>query len=205
VDPYAVLGVSPDASAEAVAAAYRRMAKRWHPDRSGAAEAQRQMAQINVAYDLLRAGLTARRPPPARATGHAPADSRPRAAAWLAPEVRRALGPELAAALRDGEAVTRVVPVSTWASPDAVLAVTDRRLLWLLSDAITGRVRALRFEDVAAVRHRLSWPRRRTAILEIDTASGRRLSFAELTPATAAQIARLVEERRAERGRRGRG
>ena len=38
-----------------VGAAYREQAKRWHPDRGGGAQAERRMAEINVAYDLLRA------------------------------------------------------------------------------------------------------------------------------------------------------
>src|SRR3954454_15337190 len=53
-DPFAVLGVAPGASGEEVAAAYRRLAKRWHPDRAGGQEAARRMAEINAAYDLVR-------------------------------------------------------------------------------------------------------------------------------------------------------
>ena len=53
-DPFAVLGVPPSASAEEVAAAYRRLAKRWHPDRSPDRAAEGRMAEINAAYDLLR-------------------------------------------------------------------------------------------------------------------------------------------------------
>jgi curved DNA-binding protein CbpA len=33
VDPFDVLGIEPDASADDIARAYRREAKRWHPDR----------------------------------------------------------------------------------------------------------------------------------------------------------------------------
>ena len=53
-DPFAVLGVTPGASGEEVAAAYRRLAKRWHPDRAGGQDAARRMAEINAAYDLVR-------------------------------------------------------------------------------------------------------------------------------------------------------
>jgi curved DNA-binding protein CbpA len=35
VDPFSVLGVAPGASADEVAAAYRDLAKAWHPDRRG--------------------------------------------------------------------------------------------------------------------------------------------------------------------------
>ena len=65
--------------------------------------------------------------------------------------MRRALGPELLEALAQSEAVRLVTPASTWASPRAVLAVTERRLLWLLDDAPVGRVRSLAFRDVATV------------------------------------------------------
>jgi hypothetical protein len=85
-----------------------------------------------------------------------------------------------------------VTPTSTWASPQALLAVTDRRLLWLLDDAPTHRVRSLRFRDVAGIDHRLGRPLRRSAVLRVRTTQGRRLSFADLRPATAAAIARLA-------------
>src|SRR3954454_21732239 len=54
VDPFTVLGVTSAASADEVAAAYRELAKAWHPDRRGRAGEER-MAEINVAYELLRA------------------------------------------------------------------------------------------------------------------------------------------------------
>jgi hypothetical protein len=190
-DPFAVLGVAPDASAEEVAAAYRRLAKRWHPDRAGGHAAAR-MAEINAAYDLLRAeawlrrtGRPARKPEPATAPAR-----RAVAGAWLADAVRRALGRELLGALENGEDVAMVTPASTWASPQALLAVTDRRLLWLLDDAPTHRVRSLRFHDVAAVDQRAGRPWRRSAVLRVRTSGGRKLSFADLRPATAAAIAR---------------
>jgi hypothetical protein len=193
-DPFAVLGVTPGASGEEVAAAYRRLAKRWHPDRADGQDAARRMAEINAAYDLVRSerwlernGRTA--PPAERPDVPAP---RVRAGAWLAEPLRRALGRELLAALEDGEDVAMVTPTSTWASPQALLAVTDRRLLWLLDDAPTHRVRSLRFRDVADVEQRLGRPLRRSAVLRVRTTGGRRLSFAELRPATAAAIARRV-------------
>jgi DnaJ-like protein len=190
VDPFAELGVAPDASAEEVAAAYRRLAKQWHPDRAGGEGAAR-MAQINAAYDLLRSeawlerhGAAPPAPAPAAPARRAPAGS------WLAEAVRRALGRELLVALEPEEAVAMVTPTSTWASPQALLAVTDRRLLWLLDDAPTHRVRSLRFHDVAAVDQRMGRPLRRSAVLRVRTNAGRKLSFADLRPATAAAIAR---------------
>jgi DnaJ-like protein len=197
-DPFAVLGVAPNASAEEVAAAYRSLAKRWHPDRAAGPQAARRMAEINAAYDLLRSErwLTrrGRSDPPA-----APAPTRrDRSGAWLNEPLRRALGRELLFALEDGEDVAMVTPVSTWASPQTLLAVTDRRLLWLLDDAPTHRVRALRFRDVAAVEERSARPLRRSAALRVRTSTGRKLTFADLRPATAAAIARHVAAGRAD-------
>jgi hypothetical protein len=189
-DPFAVLGVAPTASAEEVAAAYRSLAKRWHPDRADAPHAERRMAEINAAYDLLRSERwLARRgrsdPPPAPVRAG-------RSGAWLAEPLRRALGRELLGALEEGEDVAMVTPVSTWASPQTLLAVTDRRLLWLLDDAPTHRVRALRFRDVASVEERGGRALRRSATLRVRTSAGRKLTFADLRPATAAAIARHV-------------
>ena len=47
-----------------------------------------------------------------------------------------------------------VTPTSTWASPRAILAVTERRLLWLLDDAPVARVHSLAFRNVAEIEHR---------------------------------------------------
>jgi len=188
VDPYAVLGLVPGAGVRDVAAAYREQAKRWHPDRGGGEEADRRMAEINAAYDLLRA--QALHPAPAPVAG-APAPA-PARGGWLSDHVRRALGPELLGALGHGEAVRLVTPASTWASPRTVLAVTDRRLLWLLDDAPVARVRSLPLRDVAVVSLRVHRPRRRSATLGLRTVAGRRHSFAELRPHTAAVIERQL-------------
>lgn len=56
IDAYAVLGVAPDASADELKAAYRRLARREHPDLAppaGKAEATRALQAINVAYGLV--------------------------------------------------------------------------------------------------------------------------------------------------------
>ena len=190
VDPYSILGLKENASARDVTAAYREAAKRWHPDRGGGAAAERRMAEVNVAYDLLRDGgwrgqVAAQA---AAATDRAGASAR-RRGAWLAPAVRAALGAELIAALEPEEDVRIVTPTSTWASARAVLAVTDRRLLWLLDDAVARRVHSLRFAAVAAVEQQLRRPRRRVAVLRVETTTGRRFAFSELRPATADAIA----------------
>ena len=54
-DPYKVLGVSPDASDEEIKQAYRRLAKKYHPDMNpGNPEAARKMNEINAAYDQIK-------------------------------------------------------------------------------------------------------------------------------------------------------
>jgi hypothetical protein len=80
-----------------------------------------------------------------------------------------------------------------WASPQALLAVTDRRLLWLLDDAVTGRVRTLGLDAITGVDTRLSWPRRRSAVLRVRRRGARRpLSFGDLRPESAEAIAAHV-------------
>ena len=55
MDPYQVLGISPDASDEEIKKAYRALAKKYHPDANpddpAAAE---KMQQINAAYDRIK-------------------------------------------------------------------------------------------------------------------------------------------------------
>jgi hypothetical protein len=189
MDPFAALEVPPGAPAQEVAEAYRRLAKRWHPDRGGGAAAAARMAEINAAYDVLRAGAWQREAPPAQTAVSRVPMGRSVAGAWLAEPVRRALGRELLVALEEREAVALVTPAATWASPRTLLAVTDRRLLWLLDDAPTHRVRSLRYGAMAEISHRLRRPMRRVAVLRVRTRHGRVLSFAELRPATAAAIA----------------
>ncbi len=54
LDPYAVLGVTRDASALQVARAHRRLAKRHHPDlHAGAVEEADRMRRINEAWFIL--------------------------------------------------------------------------------------------------------------------------------------------------------
>ena len=54
-DPYSVLGLSRDATDEEVKQAYRRLAKKYHPDLNpGDQEAARKMQQVNEAYDQIK-------------------------------------------------------------------------------------------------------------------------------------------------------
>src|ERR1700720_828966 len=53
-DPYQTLGVSKDASQEAIQKAYRRLAKKFHPDLNpGNKQAEDKFKDISAAYDLL--------------------------------------------------------------------------------------------------------------------------------------------------------
>lgn len=56
-DPYEVLGVPRSASEQEVTSAYRKLAKRYHPDLNpGDSGAQNKMSEINVAYDEIKSG-----------------------------------------------------------------------------------------------------------------------------------------------------
>jgi hypothetical protein len=162
VDPHAVLGIEPDASSDEVHRAYRQLAKRFHPDHASAPDGE-MMISINAAYDLLRERLEEAHgaaPPASAAAAAAPAprpdDGIVIAGAWLPPNVRRVLARELLQALEPGEQVEDVVLTSTSDAHDVQLALTDRRLLWLRDDAIMGRVRSIRYRDLAAVQARRS-------------------------------------------------
>ena len=58
-DPFAVLGVRPNATLEEVRTARRKLAAQFHPDHGGDAE---RMGEINVAFDAAVAQLALRRP-----------------------------------------------------------------------------------------------------------------------------------------------
>jgi len=53
-DPYTILGVPPTATVAEIREAYRRLARRYHPDRNpGRPYVWKRMARINVAYEAL--------------------------------------------------------------------------------------------------------------------------------------------------------
>lgn len=56
-NPYAILGLKPDADSAAIKSAYRRLAKTLHPDAQGAtpsADAQARFQEVTAAYNLLK-------------------------------------------------------------------------------------------------------------------------------------------------------
>lgn len=188
MDPYAVLGLDPGSSVDDAARAYRRLAKQWHPDHTGDQGAAR-MIQLNVAFEMLRSEQRPRAGSPVAPAGGDGGSAGRGPGGWLPEPLRRALGRELLGALEPHEHVELVTPAATWASPSTLLAVTDRRLLWLLDDAVGMRVRTLRFRDTERADQHLAWPRRSRARLRVHPRhGGRRWTFSELRPATAAAI-----------------
>src|SRR4051812_40256462 len=186
VDPFELLGVDPGVSEPELTAAFRKLAKRWHPDRrraSGRDDGER-MAGLNAAYSEARAEL--RREASRRG---APPTVRRRTApgAWLPEPVRSALGWELLTALGEGEQVRLIANAGRSGAGPARLALTDRRLIWVLEDAVSARVDWVRFGLVDAAEHRRTRLGRR-AVLRLHTRTGRRLSFGDLRPEVAETI-----------------
>lgn len=183
VDPFSVLGVDPEVSEPDLTAAYRQLAKRWHPDhRRGDAE---RMAQVNAAYEDAREQL--RRAARRRAGENVGVRRRTPPGAWLPESLRRALGWELLAALGENEEVRLVAEAGRSGGGPAKLALTDRRLLWIAEDAVSARVDWVRFGIVAGVEQRRTRLGRR-CVLRLRTSTGRRVSFGDLRPEAAAAI-----------------
>ena len=53
-DPYEALGVKPDASQNEIKKAYRRLAKKYHPDSTGGDKAKEaRFKEVSTAYDIV--------------------------------------------------------------------------------------------------------------------------------------------------------
>jgi curved DNA-binding protein CbpA len=82
-DAYKVLQVDPEAEDEVIQAAYRRLARKYHPDVDATAEAAARMAAINRAWELLgepaaRAAYDrSRAQPPTRSPSTSPSAGQP--------------------------------------------------------------------------------------------------------------------------------
>ncbi|MCC5978603.1 MAG: J domain-containing protein [Salinarimonas sp.] len=84
-DPYDILGVSRSASEAEIKSAYRKLAKKWHPDQNKDSKAAARFAEISAAYELL--GDTEKRGQFDR--GEIDADGKPRFAGFGAGGGRR--------------------------------------------------------------------------------------------------------------------
>jgi hypothetical protein len=186
VDPHAELGVSPDATDEELSRAYRELAKRHHPDHAGADAAGR-MQRLNEAYSAARAARRRRGPvatrPPRRAPGW-----------WLPGDARAALGPELVAALDEGERVLAVAWAASRDSHELRLAVTDHRLVWLRDDAIAERIRWLRVSEIEEVVARRGRVRRSGELRVRARTRRRRLTFGEIAPGPLHELSVALDE-----------
>ena len=131
LDYYAVLGVSSDASSEAIKKAYRRLIKQYHPDLNpGSREALDKTKALNQAYDVL--GKPERRREYDRERGRASAggkeagrseegERRARYATWRAREAAKTAESERIA--REGRGSGRRLKRKGWCVPLAVFAV----------------------------------------------------------------------------------
>jgi curved DNA-binding protein CbpA len=54
INPYKILQVDPEAEDEVIQAAYRRLAQKYHPDRSQGPEAAARMVGINAAWETIK-------------------------------------------------------------------------------------------------------------------------------------------------------
>ena len=106
-DPYAILGIPPDASEPQVRQAYRRLAMRYHPDRHPDEQTSERMRRINEAWHILSSPIRRRRYDTDATHGPTPsaAASRTWAQAWTTP-------------MRPGAAATPSVPRAMPAHPD---------------------------------------------------------------------------------------
>ncbi|MEQ9518338.1 MAG: DnaJ C-terminal domain-containing protein [Parvibaculum sp.] len=97
-NPYQVLGVSPQSGPDEIKAAYRRLAKTYHPDSGGTdAKSQARFYEVTSAYELLQRKDATQRANAARTAAYAAQTARPKqpdAAPKAKPEARPEPKPE---------------------------------------------------------------------------------------------------------------
>ncbi len=160
-DPYAVLGVAPDAPDAELRAAYRRLVQRHHPDHNGgSAESERRFEEVQEAYAEARrlreaggARATRSAPPPRRSAGDPNVDARLadierelREANLARERARRAAREAAAAASADAQSRPRA------SDEDLGYVSTDDSFMKILADArdeLFGRGSEARDETAA--------------------------------------------------------
>jgi curved DNA-binding protein CbpA len=111
IDPYKTLQVDPEAEDEVIQAAYRRLARKYHPDIAPGEEAAARMAAINAAWELIG-------DPAARAAfdrGRSAATSTPPTGAPPSPQP-----PRPAAATASGHSTSSAGPAPGQRPPETV-------------------------------------------------------------------------------------
>jgi len=98
IDPYKILQVDPEAEDEVIQAAYRRLARKYHPDLAETSDAASRMAAINAAWEMLgepaaRRTYDRERDAARSAGGHAAEATSQRAAAGPSPTPPRPASP----------------------------------------------------------------------------------------------------------------
>ena len=145
MNPYIVLGVDRAADQETIRAAYRRLARRFHPDSGGN---ERYMILINAAWHVLGN--------PTRRAAYDSTDARPE-------PIRRAAG--------DGRTVVDFGRYAGWSLAE-IAAKDDNYLIWLgrtqtgrplrneIAEILSERAGAIATLRPSGTTHRRSWARR---------------------------------------------
>jgi curved DNA-binding protein CbpA len=113
IDPYKILQVDPEAEDEVIQAAYRRLARKYHPDLSATTDAAARMSAINAAWERIgdpaaRKAYDLERSQAARAaTPAAPTTAAPRPPSHAGPAPAAGAAPDPNARTRPPETVSR--------------------------------------------------------------------------------------------------